>query len=198
MSRAEIIKQKGGTVEQHQQHQQQQESIRTWMEQIFPAFFAAFQGRYSALFPPSHIIPPIVTSDMSSIPQPIAVDDQYAWQFLAAVSVGATPDQQRVLVAEVRYVAGEQVVVCVVGLTTSMMIAVLRAFFELVECWLPLRLIRRHAMTFHGALSLFPRPVSPSNRDKIFETVGTQASKGKDKVNIFLNALGLDASQLTG
>lgn len=33
-------------------------------------------------------------------------------------------------------------------------------------------------------------------RDRIFETLRTQGPRGRDKVNIFLNALGLDASQL--
>ena len=63
------------------------------------------------------------------------MDDLYAWQFLAAMAVGASPDQQRILVTEVR--------------------------------------------------------------DKIFEVMSTQGDKNREKVNIFLNALGLDASQLS-
>ena len=125
MSRAEIIKQR---------KQADATQISKWTDQVFPAIFSSFQTRFAALFPPMHILPPIVTSSVASLPQPIPVDDQYVWQFLAAMAMGASPDQQRILVME--------------------------------------------------------------SRDRIFETARMQGQPGRDKVNIFLNALGLDVSQL--
>lgn len=62
------------------------------------------------------------------------IDDSYVWQFLAAVSAGATEAQHRTLVTE--------------------------------------------------------------TRDKIFESITNGGAAGVQKVNIFLHALDLDASQL--
>lgn len=131
ISRSEIIKQ--------QAQAEDAPEIQRYSSEIYPQLFSTIQSRFAALFPPSHILPSILMSDSSSIMdvarrQPIEVDDQYVWQFLAAVAAGATVDQQRTLVME--------------------------------------------------------------TRNKIMETVSTQGEKGKTKVNIFLHALGLDASQL--
>jgi DNA topoisomerase 2-associated protein PAT1 len=94
ISRAEIVKQNQPTAPE----------VTKWRDTLFPEFFNCFQTRFAALFPPSHIIPPIVTSSRSTIPQAIPVDDTYVWQFLASVAVSGTSDHQRVLVTEVRYV----------------------------------------------------------------------------------------------
>lgn len=94
-SRAEIIKQRS---------QADAASLKEWNERIAPLAFDSFQTRFAALFPPMHILPPIVTASLTSLPQPILVDDQYVWQFLASLAVGANPDQQRILVSETRSV----------------------------------------------------------------------------------------------
>eukprot|EP00158_Paraphelidium_tribonemae_P007786 Partr_v1_DN28359_c1_g1_i3_m78368 putative protein associated with topoisomerase II homolog 1 (yeast) len=133
VSRGEILRQQKSNSSQ----EAQDPTLHRWTTSIFPTLFAAFQGRFVALFPPSHIMPSILSSSANGLPQqPIAVDDQYVWQYLAAMAIGASLDQQRILVSELR--------------------------------------------------------------DKIFEVVQTGGADGTRRVNLFLNALGLDASQLVG
>lgn len=134
MSRAELFKQKTTQSGSANSDEEAKSLVTRWDNQVFPAFFAAFQNRFASLFPPSHIIPPIVTSSSLTIPQPIPVDDTYVWNFFAALAASSAIEQHRVLVAEAR--------------------------------------------------------------DKIFEVITAQGTDGKRKVNLFLNALGLDASQL--
>ena len=128
ISRAEILKQTATDAASA--------LLLRWVDDMFPSIFASFQTRFVQLFPPSHIMPPIVfgSSGASALPQPIAVDDQYVWQFMSAVAMGANLNQQRILVAELR--------------------------------------------------------------DKIFEVVSSGGPDGTRRVNMFLNAIGLDASQL--
>ena len=59
------------------EEQSSRDDIVIWARSIFPKFFQSFQTRFSALFPPSHILPSIVTSSSTNIPQPIPIDDEY-------------------------------------------------------------------------------------------------------------------------
>lgn len=93
ISRAQIIKQQQETLD---------EKATEWTSKLFPVFFDKYNGAFAALFPPTHIIPSIVNSKSSSIPQAIPVEDLYVWQFMAAVAMASTIDQQRVLVSELR------------------------------------------------------------------------------------------------
>jgi hypothetical protein len=131
ISRAVLIKQKSP------KETEIDPEYRQWSESVYPALFTAFEGHFNELFPPSHIMPSVISSRRSdSFSKPVPVDPQYVWQFFAAVAHCSSPDQQRIVVAELR--------------------------------------------------------------EKIIETVFQQGEAGSKKVNIFLNALGLDASQLMG
>lgn len=75
-SRAEIVKQSGKADEQELQH---------W-QNVYDRFFETLQGHWMDCFPPSGRF----------------VDDQYVWQFLASMAVGANEHQQRALVGAVK------------------------------------------------------------------------------------------------
>lgn len=75
-SRAEIVKQSGKADEQELQH---------W-QNVYDRFFDTLQGHWMDCFPPSGRF----------------VDDQYVWQFLASMAVGANEHQQRALVGAVK------------------------------------------------------------------------------------------------
>lgn len=132
ISRAVLIKQKAPAETEIDPDYSQ------WTESVYPAFFTALQGHFNEIFPPSHLMPSVMTAARGgtggAISKPVPVDQQYVWQFFAALAHCSDPDQQRVIVAELR--------------------------------------------------------------EKIIETIFQQGEAGSKKVNIFLNALGLDASQL--
>ncbi|CAG8539119.1 11531_t:CDS:10 [Diversispora eburnea] len=69
LSRAEILKQGGGTI-----------------QELYNRLFSILQNHFLSLFPPFLN----------------GIDDMYVWQFLAAMAVGASTEQQHILVTEVR------------------------------------------------------------------------------------------------
>ncbi|KAI5795599.1 topoisomerase II-associated protein PAT1 [Geopyxis carbonaria] len=75
-SRAEIVKQSG---------QADEKELQDW-ESTYCRFFDKLQGYWMDCFPPSGRF----------------VDDQYVWQFLASMAVGANMQQQQILVASIR------------------------------------------------------------------------------------------------
>lgn len=75
-SRAELLKQSGRADEKE---------LQDW-QLIYNRFFDALQGHWMDCFPPSGRF----------------VDDQYVWQFLASMAVGASEIQQRELVGAVK------------------------------------------------------------------------------------------------
>lgn len=79
-SRAEIIKQSVPQQMDEQDH-------HDW-QVIYDRIFNTLNGHWNSCFPPNGKF----------------VDDQYVWQFLASIAVGATMQQQQTLVSSVKYV----------------------------------------------------------------------------------------------
>ena len=75
-SRAEIVKQSGNADDK---------DLADW-QNIYDSFFEALNGHWMECFPPSGPL----------------VDDQYVWQFLASMAVGANMQQQQILVSAVK------------------------------------------------------------------------------------------------
>ncbi|CAO3607044.1 unnamed protein product [Cunninghamella blakesleeana] len=98
LSRAEILKNGGGAL--NRVVPPSSEELSLWQD-VYTRFFNALQGRFNSIFPSLYYLTPINPSiDMLQIS--LSIDDIYIWQFLAAVAVGATMEQQHVLVTEVR------------------------------------------------------------------------------------------------
>ncbi len=55
-------------------------------QELYNRLFSLLQNHFLSLFPPFNI----------------GLDDMYVWQFLAAMAVGASTEQQHILVTEVR------------------------------------------------------------------------------------------------
>jgi DNA topoisomerase 2-associated protein PAT1 len=89
LSRAEILKQPGGGL--HGLPPASDEELQQWQE-LYARLFSTLQGHFLAMFPPDRL---------GAIAQ-IEIDDLHVWQFLAAMAVGASMEQQHVLVTEVR------------------------------------------------------------------------------------------------
>ncbi|RIB22851.1 topoisomerase II-associated protein PAT1 [Gigaspora rosea] len=83
LSRAEILKQGGGAM-QGLPPPEELEMIQ-WQD-LYNRLFSLLQNHFLSLYPPFMI----------------GIDDMYVWQFLAAMAVGASTEQQHVLVTEVR------------------------------------------------------------------------------------------------
>ncbi|KAG2201345.1 hypothetical protein INT47_001433 [Mucor saturninus] len=98
LSRAEILKQGGGAL-QGLAHPPPEETHR-WQE-LYGSLFNTLKGRYLAIFPSLYYLVPI-NPNTPMMQLSLAVDDIYVWQFLAAMAVGASMDQQHILVTEVR------------------------------------------------------------------------------------------------
>lgn len=83
LSRAEILKQGGGLLQGLAPPTE--EELAHW-DELCTRVFQSLKGHYAHVFPPAQA----------------NVDDVYVWQFLAAIAVGATLEQQHTLVTEVR------------------------------------------------------------------------------------------------
>ncbi|KAJ1659994.1 DNA topoisomerase 2-associated protein pat1 [Dispira simplex] len=77
---------------------------------LFNQLFNVLQSHFSNLFPPSsgNGTSP-VPDGFGPHPHAVPNHDLYVWQFLATVAVGASPDQQHILVSEVREKVMEQI-----------------------------------------------------------------------------------------
>ncbi|KAG1595547.1 hypothetical protein G6F48_000617 [Rhizopus delemar] len=98
LSRAEILKQGGGALQGLAQPTA--EEMAHWQE-LYTVLFNMLKGRYLGVFPSLYYLVPINPST-SMLQISLAVDDMYVWQFLAAIAVGASMEQQHILVTEVR------------------------------------------------------------------------------------------------
>ena len=101
LSRAEILKQGGQTL--HGPVAPSPEDLAQW-QQEYNALFGLLQTHYASIFPSFYYLVPI-QPNMSAIQLSLGVDDMYVWQFLAAMAVGASMEQQHILVTEVRQVS---------------------------------------------------------------------------------------------
>ncbi|KAI8339561.1 topoisomerase II-associated protein PAT1 [Chlamydoabsidia padenii] len=98
LSRAEILKQGGGALNGFAPPSP--EDISLWQD-VYTKLFNLLQGYYSSIFPTLYYLAPVNPSvDMTHLF--LSIDDMYIWQFLAAIAVGASMDQQHILVTEVR------------------------------------------------------------------------------------------------
>ncbi|KAI8366435.1 topoisomerase II-associated protein PAT1 [Choanephora cucurbitarum] len=98
LSRAEILKQGGGSL--HGLPPPTPEEVGRWQE-LYNNLFASLKGRYLSIFPSLYYLVPL-NPNTPMMQLSLAVDDMYVWQFLAAMAVGASMDQQHILVTEVR------------------------------------------------------------------------------------------------
>lgn len=98
LSRAEILKQGGGAL--HGFAPPSPEELSLWQD-VYSNLFSLLQGHYSSIFPSLYYLAPVNPAvDMMQLL--LSIDDMYIWQFLAAVAVGASMEQQHILVTEVR------------------------------------------------------------------------------------------------
>jgi DNA topoisomerase 2-associated protein PAT1 len=98
LSRGEILKQGGGALQGLPPPSA--EELDTFKER-YQSLFQSLQGRYLSIFPSLYYLVPI-NPNTPMIQIVLGVDDMYVWQFLAALAVGASMDQQHILVTEVR------------------------------------------------------------------------------------------------
>ncbi|RUS25739.1 topoisomerase II-associated protein PAT1 [Jimgerdemannia flammicorona] len=101
LSRAEMLKQGAGALQAMPLPEQRE--LTQWQE-LYTRLFATLQTHFLSLFPP--VVPVTALPALAA-----AADDMYVWQFLAAMAVGASMEQQHVLVTEVRERVLENVVV---------------------------------------------------------------------------------------
>ncbi|KAI8138015.1 topoisomerase II-associated protein PAT1-domain-containing protein [Fennellomyces sp. T-0311] len=106
LSRAEILKQGGAAV--HNVPAPSPEDLSQW-QQEYNALFGLLQIHYASIFPSFYYLVPIQPT-MSAMQLSLSVDDMYVWQFLAAMAVGASMEQQHILVTEVRERVMENIV----------------------------------------------------------------------------------------
>ncbi|KAI8989976.1 topoisomerase II-associated protein PAT1-domain-containing protein [Pilobolus umbonatus] len=98
LSRAEILKQGGGTLQGLAPPEPAE--LEEW-HNLYCVLFDRFKSRYNTFFPTLYYLVPMnPTTPMIQIS--LSVDDMYVWQFLAAMAVGASMEQQHILVTEVR------------------------------------------------------------------------------------------------
>jgi DNA topoisomerase 2-associated protein PAT1 len=98
LSRAELLKQGGGALQGF--GASSPEDLSLWQD-IYSHLFTSLQGHYAAIFPSLYYLAPLTPAvDMMQLL--LSIDDMYIWQFLAAVAVGASMEQQHILVTEVR------------------------------------------------------------------------------------------------
>lgn len=140
LSRAEILKQGGGTLQGLPPCSP--EEITEW-ETAYQQLYERLNEHFLSLFPPPVILPGD-NQAINAVHLANNADDTYVWQFLAAIAVGASMEQQHSLVTEVRDRVMEDIV------------------------------------------------MASSNR-----LPEEQAAHKIANVNLFLHALGLDASQVT-
>ncbi|KAG2181362.1 hypothetical protein INT43_008945 [Umbelopsis isabellina] len=140
LSRAEILKQGGGTLQGLPPCSP--EEIAEW-ETAYQQLYERLNEHFLSLFPPPVILPGD-NQAINAVHLANNADDTYVWQFLAAIAVGASMEQQHSLVTEVRDRVMEDIV------------------------------------------------MASSNR-----LPEEQAAHKIANVNLFLHALGLDASQVT-
>ncbi|KAI8095121.1 topoisomerase II-associated protein PAT1-domain-containing protein [Gilbertella persicaria] len=98
LSRAEILKQGGGSLQGLPPPTP--EEMNRWQE-LYGHLFNGLKGRYLSIFPSLYYLVPL-NPNTPMMQLSLAVDDMYVWQFLAAMAVGASMDQQHILVTEVR------------------------------------------------------------------------------------------------
>lgn len=178
LSRAEMLKQGAGTLQPMSLPDPVE--LSQWQE-LYGRLFATLQTHFLSLFPP--VAPVTALPNVAA-----AADDMYVWQFLAAMAVGASMEQQHVLVTEVRWV-----LLFRKPFTASFLLTLMsceRFGFSYTNC---LNLPTMH--DFHTRY-----------RERVLENVVAASSnllpadKAAHKianVNLFLHALGLDASQVT-
>ncbi|KAG0174967.1 hypothetical protein DFQ30_001442 [Apophysomyces sp. BC1015] len=100
LSRAEILKQGGGSL--LGLGPPNPEELTQWQE-MYARLYGALKGRYASIFPSLYYLAPSHPST-SMMQISFDLDDMYVWQFLAAIAVGASMDEQHILVTEVRQV----------------------------------------------------------------------------------------------
>ncbi|KAI7880086.1 hypothetical protein K492DRAFT_178108 [Lichtheimia hyalospora FSU 10163] len=100
LSRAEILKQGDMTTSADDMHEWQQEYVKV---------FNTLKNHYSSLFPSTYYLVPM-QPNVTAVQLSLTIDEMYVWQFLAAMAVGATMEQQHALVTEVRERVMENIV----------------------------------------------------------------------------------------
>ncbi|KAI8885035.1 hypothetical protein K501DRAFT_216361 [Backusella circina FSU 941] len=98
LSRGEILKQGGGALQGLSPPSAEELNV---FRDLYQALFQSLQGRYLSIFPSMYYLVPI-NPNTPMIQISLGVDDMYVWQFLAALAVGASMEQQHILVTEVR------------------------------------------------------------------------------------------------
>lgn len=161
LSRAEILKQGGGSLQGLAPPTP--EEMNRWQE-LYGNLFNTLKGRYLTIFPSLYYLVPL-NPNTPMMQLSLAVDDMYVWQFLAAMAVGASMDQQHILVTEVRY---------------------------LVQLNVSLHCSTHTLHYFHRDRVMDNIVLAKRNRLPL-----DQASHRISNVNLFLHALGLDASQVS-
>jgi DNA topoisomerase 2-associated protein PAT1 len=140
LSRAELLKQGGGALQGLAPCTP--EEMAHW-EMLYQQLYDRLHDQFLTFFPPPVILPGN-NQAINAVHLANNADDTYVWQFLAAIAVGASMEQQHSLVTEVRDRVMEDIV------------------------------------------------MASSNR-----LPAEQAAHKISNVNLFLHALGLDASQVT-
>ncbi|KAI8576924.1 hypothetical protein K450DRAFT_254253 [Umbelopsis ramanniana AG] len=140
LSRAEILKQGGGALQGLAQCTP--EELERW-DMLYQQLYEKLHDHFLMFFPPPVILPGN-NQAINAVHLANNADDTYVWQFLAAIAVGASMEQQHSLVTEIRDRVMEDIV------------------------------------------------MASSNR-----LPAEQAAHKISNVNLFLHALGLDASQVT-
>ncbi|RUP40899.1 topoisomerase II-associated protein PAT1-domain-containing protein [Jimgerdemannia flammicorona] len=172
LSRAEMLKQGAGALQAMPLPEQRE--LTQWQE-LYTRLFATLQTHFLSLFPP--VVPVTALPALAA-----AADDMYVWQFLAAMAVGASMEQQHVLVTEVRCLC---------------------EFHEMSNYWKFSELITTKSCLVSSPCPHLLPPLCP--RERVLENVVVASNhrlpedKARHKianVNLFLHALGLDASQV--
>lgn len=99
LSRAEILKQGGGSVQGLPDPST--EELDQW-QGLYTTLFDELKGNYLHIYPSMYYLVSL-NPNISMVQVSHSVDDMYVWEFLAAMAVGASMDQQHILVTEIRY-----------------------------------------------------------------------------------------------
>ncbi|KAJ1976645.1 DNA topoisomerase 2-associated protein pat1 [Dimargaris xerosporica] len=99
-------------------------------DRLYAKLFGTLQSYFANLFPTTKAS---LSGDLEALAKQ-SLDEVYVWQFLAAISIGASPEQQHILVSEVRDKVMEQLTLATKGGLTgnlpSMLIANVNLFLH--------------------------------------------------------------------
>ncbi|KAJ1981998.1 DNA topoisomerase 2-associated protein pat1 [Dimargaris verticillata] len=84
-------------------------------DRLYAKLFGTLQSYFANLFPTTKAS---LSGDLEALAKQ-SLDEVYVWQFLAAISIGASPEQQHILVSEVRDKVMEQLTLATKGGLTS-------------------------------------------------------------------------------